>query len=195
MIHLNKAYWNFRYAQDKIGWDVGSITTPLKEYIDQLTDKSLRILVPGAGNAYEAEYLYHRGFKNVNVLDISDKAIKSFQTRFPDFPKDQLYNEDFFDHRNSYDLIIEQTFFCAIEHGDRRAYVRKCFDLLDTKGKLIGLLWNHEFGNPEPPFGGSKSEYRDLFNRHFRIDTMELSYNSIEPRAGRELFIKLIKND
>ena len=60
-------------------------------------------------------------------------------------------------------------------------------------GKVVGLLWNHEFGNPEPPFGGSMAEYLELFSVHFKVDILDLAYNSIKPRSGRELFIKLIK--
>ena len=54
---LSQSYWNNRYLENDFGWDTGSITTPLKTYIDGLTDKSLKILIPGAGNSYEAEYL------------------------------------------------------------------------------------------------------------------------------------------
>tara|TARA_Y100000310_G_scaffold341099_1_gene439131 strand:- start:4669 stop:5253 length:585 start_codon:yes stop_codon:yes gene_type:complete len=193
MIQLNKAYWNFRYDQQRTGWDTGSITTPLKEYFDQLTDRDLRILIPGAGNAYEAEYLISKGFKNVDVLDISDRAISLFKSRVPDFPNDHIYNENFFDHRNTYDIIIEQTFFCALDPTFRKAYSKKCDDLLRPSGKVVGLLWNHEFGNPEPPFGGSMAEYLELFSVHFKVDILDLAYNSIKPRSGRELFIKLIK--
>tara|TARA_Y100001949_G_scaffold175300_1_gene184796 strand:- start:760 stop:1347 length:588 start_codon:yes stop_codon:yes gene_type:complete len=195
MIQLNEAYWNKRYSENKIGWDAGSVTTPLKEYFDQLDDKSLKILIPGAGNAHEAEYLMNQGFTNVHILDISNEAIQSFFNRVPGFPCDQVLLEDFFEHSNQYDLIIEQTFFCAINPELRKSYVRKCFDLLGSGGKLIGLLWNHEFGIEEPPYGGNESEYRNLFEPYFEIITMELAHNSIKPRAGRELFIKLKKYD
>lgn len=30
---------------------------PLKVYFDQLTNKDLKILIPGGGNSHEAEYL------------------------------------------------------------------------------------------------------------------------------------------
>ena len=43
-------YWEERYQKQDTGWDIGTISTPLKEYIDQLTDKKCRILLPGAGN-------------------------------------------------------------------------------------------------------------------------------------------------
>ena len=52
-----KEYWINRYKEERTGWDIGYPSTPLKEYIDQLQDKNLRILIPGAGNGYEAEYL------------------------------------------------------------------------------------------------------------------------------------------
>ena len=58
-------YWEERYQNNEIGWDVGAITTPLKDYIDQITDKSIRILIPGAGNGYEFDYLIKKGFFNV----------------------------------------------------------------------------------------------------------------------------------
>ena len=195
MIHLNKAYWNFRYDKKKTGWDAGGITTPLKEYFDQLEDKDLKILIPGAGNAYEAEYLHGLGFRNVHVLDISDRAIVSFKKRAGEFPEKHLHNDDFFDHSGKYDLIVEQTFFCALDPKLRKAYSRKCYELLRPQGKLVGLLWNHQFDTSEPPYGGSAVEYKSLFSLYFKIDVMKLAYNSITPRANRELFIKLIKND
>jgi len=56
-------YWENRYQNQQTGWDIGEISSPLKAYIDQLEDKSIKILIPGAGNAYEAEYLFLNGFK------------------------------------------------------------------------------------------------------------------------------------
>ena len=57
---LSSEYWNTRYVENDFGWDAGEITTPLKTYFDQLKDKSLKILIPGAGNSYEAEYLFNK---------------------------------------------------------------------------------------------------------------------------------------
>ena len=50
MMKLNSEYWQNRYETNDIVWDAGKITTPLKEYIDQLEDKSIKILIPGCGN-------------------------------------------------------------------------------------------------------------------------------------------------
>ena len=57
---FDKKYWQDKYINQHTGWDIGYISTPIKEYIDQLSDKSLKILIPGAGNAHEAAYLYKK---------------------------------------------------------------------------------------------------------------------------------------
>ncbi len=190
---MNKVYWDKRYREGETGWDVGSVSGPLKDYIDQLEYRGMKILVPGAGNAYEAEYLFLKGFRKVHVLDISTVAIEGFVNRFPDFPRSQIINEDFFRHDGKYDLIIEQTFFCAIERRLRAEYAEKAFNLLNDNGTITGLLFNHEFGKDEPPYGGTKEEYEKYFSPFFITEIFEPAYNSIKPRAGRELFFKFRK--
>jgi hypothetical protein len=89
-MQLDNQYWNSRYIDNDFGWDAGDITTPLKTYFDQLKDKSIIILIPGAGNSYEAEYLFKKGFKNVFVLDFAEAPLKNIKTRCKDFPSAQL---------------------------------------------------------------------------------------------------------
>ena len=165
----------------------------MKKYIDQLDNKNLKILIPGAGNAYEAEYLWNNGFYNTFLVDISEKAIENFLDRVPDFPEAQAINSDFFDLDDSFDLILEQTFFCALPKSFRKNYVSKLFTLLKKSGHLAGLLFNIPLNEDHPPFGGQKSEYQDLFAQHFEILIMETAYNSVDPRQGNELFIKFRK--
>ena len=190
---LNKNFWDLRYQNNEIGWDIGYISTPLKKYIDQLTDKNIKILIPGGGNSYEAEYLHNLGFKNVFVVDISPTALTNLKSRVPDFPKNHLTNIDFFKLNNSFDLILEQTFFCALTPKLRDNYVLKMNQLLRPNGKLVGLLFNIPLNKDRPPFGGTKKEYLSYFKNYFKIEIMELSYNSISERTNNELFIKLIK--
>ncbi len=188
---LNKDLWNQRYLDQDMGWDIGHISPPLKTYFDQLNNKEIRILIPGCGNAYEAEYLFQQGFKNVVLIDWAQKAIDDFKKRNPEFPKEHLICGDFFEHTDEYDLIIEQTFFCALEPKLRPDYVLQMKKLLAKKGKLVGLLFNDKLYSHRPPFGGKKSEYQKLFSPHFTNVSMEAAHNSIPSRKGRELFIKL----
>ncbi len=190
MEELSANYWNKRYVNSENGWDLGAISLPIKEYIDQLTDTSISILIPGCGNGYEGEYLIEKGFQNVYLLDFAEEPLLNFKNNNPNFPVENLINEDFFKHQGNYDLIIEQTLFCAIDPKLRMNYAKKISELLTPKGKLIGLLFNREFQSG-PPFGGSKNEYLSYFNPYFKYVKMEDCYNSIEPRKGTELFITI----
>lgn len=190
---LDEKYWENRYQSQETGWDLGKVSTPLKEYFDQLTDKNQRILIPGCGRAYEAEYLFRLGFKNIFPADIAESAKKDFFQRVPNFPAENWISDGFFEINQAFDLIIEQTFFCALDPSFREKYAKKMSELLVKNGKLVGLLFT-EVPNPVgPPFGGSESEYRQTFYTDFEILKMEKCYNSIAPRAERELFIILKK--
>jgi methyl halide transferase len=198
---LNSKYWNERYLKDDFGWDLGSISTPLKDYFNQLNNKDLKILIPGAGNAHEAEYLINKGFTNVFVCDIAPEALNNLKKRCPAFKVENLLLRDFFEIQTStslsltFDLIIEQTFFCAIDPSLRQKYFENMYKLLKPNGKLVGLLFNDSLNTDQPPFGGNKEEYLNYFKNLFSIKTYETAYNSVKPREGRELFINLIKKD
>jgi len=192
---LSADFWDEYYESNDTQWDVGYPTTPLKEYFDQLTDKSLRILIPGAGRAWEAEYLYNLGFKNTFILDFSVLAIAEFEKRCYDFPGNQIINCNYFEHDSEYDLIVEQTFFSSLRPSQRQEYALSTHNKLSPKGKLVGLLFNHEFPFDKPPYGGSEKEYFELFNPLFELKIFETAYNSIMPRKGRELFLLLQKKN
>lgn len=185
---LNKEYWEERYKTNETGWDVGSITTPLKEYIDQIENKDLKILIPGAGNSYEFDYLISNGFKNVFVIDIAKPPLDNLKKRNPEF-QNHFIHDDFFNLNEKFDLVIEQTFFCALSPELRQKYVHKMSEIVKTKGKLVGLLFNFPLTTEGPPFGGCKEEYLALFENQFNIKTLKKAYNSIKPRADKELFI------
>lgn len=194
MKELDKKYWDNHYQEGKKpAWDAGRITTPLKEYFDQLGNKDLKILIPGCGNGHEAEYLFEHKFENIFLLDWSEKAILDFSERNKDFPKQNLITDDFFRHKGSYDMIIEQTFFCSLPRVQRQEYFIKTHSLLNKDGRLTGLLFDYDFKNDNPPFGGTKEEYLSYINNLFEIKVFEPCYNSIKPRAGREIFMHLKK--
>lgn len=190
---LNSDYWENRYKTNEISWDAGTITTPLKEYIDQIEDKSIKILIPGAGNSYEFEYLINNGFQNVYVLDFAQSPLDNIKDRVSNCNENQLIKSDFFEHNETYDLILEQTFFCAIDPSLRGDYVAKMKSLLNSNGTIAGLLFQFPLTDVGPPFGGSKSEYLMLFQNDFKVKTLETAYNSIKPRQGNELFFIFTK--
>lgn len=192
--HLDASFWESLWQRSETRWDLSVVSPPLAAYADQIpTDKrSLKILIPGCGNGHEAIYLLRNGFSNITMLDIAPTAVESLRQRLdaetPGWESSlRLVCGDFFEHEDTYDLILEQTFFCALDPGVRQAYVLKMKDLLKNKGKLAGLLFDRAFPGG-PPFGGNKAEYQPLFEEHFHILTMEPCLNSVAPRAGTELF-------
>lgn len=193
MEHSFSNFWTKLYKEKRTGWDLGGVSSPIKAYFNQVMNKDVKILFPGCGNAYEAEYLHRNGFRHVYVLDFAEEPLEAFKQRCPDFPSERIIFGDFFTHKASYDIVVEQTFFSAIDPKDRNKYAQKINELLIPGGKLIGLLFNAEFEDG-PPFGGSASEYMECFDQYFTNIQMEECYNSVKPRSGRELFIKIQKD-
>lgn len=185
---MNSQFWDDRYKNHQTGWDIGYAAPAFTEYFEGITDKNLKILIPGAGNGYEAEYLFLKGFTNVFVLDIALTPLKNLKERLPDFPGEKLLQLDFFDLEDRFDMVWEQTFFCAIDPSMRMEYVVKMHGILKQTGKLAGLLFNFPLTETGPPFGGDEETYRAYFLPYFNIEKMETAYNSIKPRKGRELF-------
>lgn len=190
---FSKQYWDAKWQSNTIGWDIGYASPAICRYLDQYPNKNAAILIPGCGNAYEAEYLVENGFTNITLIDISVEAFKKIHQKFEYNSQVKVLSEDFFQHQGQYDLIIEQTFFCAILPNKRKEYAEKTASVLREKGKIIGLLFNKTFERPGPPFGGSTYEYKSIFTPCFKIKTMEQCYNSITPREGSEIFIILDK--
>jgi len=191
-MNLDENYWNQRYLEQKTGWDIGTASAPLVEYAEQIKDKDIEILIPGCGNAYEAVFLAEKGFQHITILDIAPKLVEILQKKCENYPQIKVIHQDFFLHQASYDLIVEQTFFCAIEPSLRAKYAIKMWELLKDNGKLVGLLFNRDF-DASPPFGGNAAEYRSYFEAYFTFKTFENCHNSIAPRAGSELFMILQK--
>jgi methyl halide transferase len=185
----NPHFWDHRYLNKETGWDMGEVSPPLKAYFDQLSDKRISILIPGCGNSYEAAYLLENSFSAITLIDISEVLTARLREKFRDYadPPLKLICGDFFNLAGQYDLIVEQTFFCALDPSRRKDYMKKMYELLAPGGKLAGLLFDREFPGG-PPFGGRKEEYAELLGSKFTIRSLAPCYNSIKPRAGAEVF-------
>lgn len=189
---LSKTYWSDRYKNAETGWDIGYPSPVFVEYFKSVENKEVSILIPGAGNAYEAEYLFQQGF-SPTVLDWSTEPLGNLKKRIPEYPSTKLIQADFFSHEGEYDYILEQTFFCALPLAQRVQYAQKMHSLLKPNGKLLGVLFNTVFETESPPFGGTIEEYKNLFSSTFNNSTFETCRNSILPRVGKELFFTITK--
>lgn len=189
---IEPEYWNNRYLNNETGWDMKQVSPPLKAYIDTLENKDLKILIPGCGNAYEAEYLLSRGFTNVSLIDFSSIVTTRLKEKYKNEPI-KILNQNFFDHDGKYDLILEQTFFCALDPSLRTEYVDKCVALLNDKGKVAGVFFNKPFSPVQPPYIADDAEYKQLFSHAFILIRYENCENSIAPRMGYEVCFEFEK--
>ena len=191
---LDENYWNTQYENNTTGWDLGEATPAIKNYFEGIKDKNLSILIPGCGNAHEANLLLSLGFKNITVIDIAPKVVADLKEKFLGNENVSISCGDFFELEDKFDIIIEQTFFCALPPQIREKYVWKMHQLLKPKGKLIGLLFNRTF-EQGPPFGGNIEEYKNLFYGSFHQHKIENCIHSALPRANTECWIEFEKNE
>lgn len=189
---IDENYWNQQYASGTTKWDLGKVSPALQEYIDHLPSKNSSVLIPGCGNAYEAAYLLEQGFTDVTVIDIAPILVHTLQQKFVGVKEINIIQGDFFNHNQQYDLIIEQTFFCALPPFLRQRYVFQMHRLLKKDAILAGLMFDMAFEGG-PPFAGSKTEYKRLFQDAFQFNKFSTCLHSDEKRAGSELFVELQK--
>lgn len=190
---LDQSFWNLRWETHSTGWDIGYPSPPITEYFRNLKDKDSAVLIPGCGNAHEAEFLSENGFTDITLVDIAPKAVEILKEKFRDNPVVKVFCADFFEFEGRFDFMVEQTFFCTHYPWRREKFAEKSASLLNPGGIVTGVLFASEFEREGPPFGGTEASYKRIFEPWFEIKKMELCYNSISPRAGNELFIELVK--
>ena len=193
LLENTQSFWENRWQTGQTGWDLGEPSPPIVGFFEkEIQSAAIKlgsaVLIPGCGNAHEAGFLLKKGFSNITLIDISANAVQSLRERFGD--QVTVLEGDFFEMEGQFDLVVEQTFFCAIDPSLRPKYVQKMASLLKPGGRLVGLLFEAEFESG-PPFGGHRDEYRAVFEPYFEIKEMETCATSILPRQGRELWVEL----
>lgn len=185
---LDKKYWTKRYQEGKTGWDLGQASTPLMDFCKTTVSKDQRILIPGGGSGHDAQALHEMGYTQVYALDFSPEPLAMLQDRCPSFPVAHLIEGDFFKLEETFDLVLEQTFFCALDPALRGDYARHMSRVVKPGGSLAGVLFHFPLESG-PPYGGSASEYRSLLDKNFKINRLEGCRNSMPGRQGKELFL------
>ena len=186
----NKDYWNQRYQTQQTGWDLGQPAPAIINFFSTIDDKSATILIPGCGNAHEAQALLDMGFTNITLIDIAPLLVDSLREKFKNTAINVILG-DFFEHTGTYQYIVEQTFFCAIDPSLRPQYVGHMHALLQPGGQLVGLQFGVSMP-AGPPFGGNEAEYQALFEPKFEVN-ISPCIHSVKPREGNELWVEYTK--
>jgi len=143
--HQSEAYWD--YAFD-VSWEAGSRDWPTKnKLIKALTLPEDRLLDVGCGTGALLRFLKEEGYKNLEGLEISKRAVEVLDqhgitmhhAKLPDLP---LLNEQ-------YDVVVASQ---VLEHIIRRQkFLRGLKQILKPSGSLIIFVPNNCLGPIDEP--------------------------------------------
>lgn len=186
---LGPDFWNSRYLEGETGWDLGEPSPPFVTLHRQGVIRPCRVAIPGCGRGWEVVWLARAGY-DVTGIDFAPEAIRHVREAARTASvAPEVVNADVLALPNSlagrFDLVLEQTCFCALPPSRRPEYVEAVHRLLAPQGRLVALFYECG-GDDGPPFSVDPEEVRRLFAPRFVIESLERTPHSHERRAGKE---------
>lgn len=193
---LGADFWNGRYLTGETGWDLGEPSPPFVALHREGRIAPCEVVVPGCGAGWEVAWLAARGYR-VTGIDFAPEALARTRARLDAgglvaelVAADLLHPPEALWGR--FDLMLEQTCFCAIDPVRRDDYVNAAWRLLKPGGRLIGLFYAH--GKPGgPPFHTEPDEVAARFGGRFEVASLALTPHSHERRQGEEWLGELVR--
>ncbi|MCS6837750.1 MAG: TPMT family class I SAM-dependent methyltransferase [Bdellovibrionaceae bacterium] len=193
-VHL-ETFWTEKYRSHiPPGWELNRAHQSLPHILPQLKLPRSKVLILGCGSGNDAAFWASQGHL-VTAVDFSPAAIELGQEKWKHLDNIRWICSDVFQPKvpiddQSYDIIFEHTFFCAITPKKRNQLVTIWQKKLREKGWLCAILFCHYWKN-SPPFGGSEYEYQQRLEPYFQfIYWQRLRPPLAEPgRLGIELFL------
>ena len=153
--------WQRHYEENDLGWDLGQVAPPFVKLWQEEKLPLGKVLVPGCGRGHEVVFLAENGF-DVTAIDFSSGAVTYLKNALKKRNLEgRILHQDFFSlyesHEGVYDLVLEQTFFCAISPKQRRDYVLNVSRILKPGGILVGLFY-HTDEQGGPPYNTTRED-------------------------------------
>ena len=169
--------WEGRWQSGDTPWDLGRAPPSLEQTLAQLGSTPLDVAVPGAGRAHDALAFAAAGHR-VTAIDIAPSALAAAATQAEalDLPL-TLLEADWLDPSAhapaTFDLVWEQTCYCAIPPARRADYARTLARVLRPGGRYVGLFWQHgrEGG---PPYHVTPAAVASDIGPWFEIEIIEV---------------------
>lgn len=186
----DQQFWNQRYIDKSTGWDLGTVSRPFVHLVETgRLQKGKSILIPGAGRSHEGIYLAKQGFQ-VTVVDFAPEVVREVQDRIEkEGIRMDVLNEDIFrlrpDRHGTFDYLLEQTCFCAIDPDRREEYADMAKRMIRPGGILVGLFYAHgrEGG---PPWNTTPEDVKGHFGPRFDFLEFSVAEYSMDSRKGEE---------
>ena len=190
--------WQKHYDEDDLRWDLEVVSPPFVYLWETKRIQPCRTLIPGCGRGHEVLFFAQQGF-DVTAVDFASGAVNLLKRSLEDNGVyARVMNLDFFELplelNGQYDLILEQTFFCAISPNNRSRYAQTVHRMLKPNGRLIALFYETgEEGGP--PFNTTPDQIWEQFSKYFMIEELDKTSHSAERRKGKEWlsFLRKIK--
>lgn len=183
--------WEQRYREGRTRWDLGGAPPVLVRAIAaRPAPPRLRVLVPGAGFGHDA-LAWARAGHRVASVDLAPSAVRALRACAEragltlDVREGDLFALPAA-WSSAFDVVWEQTCFCAIPPERRLDYVRAVAEALVPGGTYLGLFWNH--GQPAgPPYDIAWEAVRSLFLGRFEEAGAEPVPDSVPGRSHETL--------
>ena len=181
--------WERHYEEKDLRWDLDEVAPPFVRLWEERKFSPCKAIVPGCGAGHEVMFLAKQGF-NVTALDYTHGAIKLIKSAFEENNySGEVLQQDFFEldcnYNEKFELMLEHTFFCAINPNMRQEYVETAKRILKPGGYLVGLFYEtNEDGGP--PFNTHKEDIEKYFSSSFKIESLSKTPHSAKQRRGKE---------
>ena len=177
------ADWEQAYVDGRVPWDLGAAPPALERVVarfaadrDAGRDDLRRVFVPGTGRGHDARAFASAGF-DVTANDIAATAVAEGRALDAAAGVRMTWlQHDLFALpaalEGGFDLVWEQTCFCAIPPERRDDYVQAVARLLRPGGTWVGVLWN--VGRPGgPPYTITREHVERHFLEAFALVSVE----------------------
>jgi methyl halide transferase len=190
--------WQGHYESNDLGWDLGHVAPPFAKLWEEEKLPVGKALVPGCGRGHEVIFLAENGFE-VTAIDFSKGAVTYLESALDERSlSGRVLHQDFFcldnSHDGIYDLVLEQTFFCAIAPRQRKDYVLNVMRILKPGGILVGLFYQTD-KEGGPPYNTTREDIEVNFAKNFKIQELNKTSLSAEQRKDKEWLGILKKKD
>jgi len=171
-------FWNDRYASGVTPWDLGEVSEPVRTLVERHFPPQGRVLVPGCGRGWEVVYLTKLGY-SVTAVDFADEAVRFLgELARESQVQPEILQQDLFllpaVYNSSFDVLLEQTCFCAIDPSLRSEYEQVAHRILRPGGKLSGVFMELEEPREGPPYSTPPELVRAQFPvSRWRLDSQE----------------------
>jgi len=178
------SFWDDRYKVGKTPWDFHGVPARLRVFLNEA--RGSRVFIPGCGSGHEIAAFLEAGC-SVTALDFSEAAV-ALACALPGNEEALILQDDFFTcplRRESFDIVYERTFLCALNPSRWREYVDRMQHLLRPGGLLSGFFFYGEEPEP-PPYPLTIPMACSLFDNSFRQIRDEPVRDSLPLFRGRE---------